>query len=69
MHETSPIVAVIVVLTHWELSLKENTCETRKNVFYFTFCSDVNQTLTFQIFKCHYVIKCPSMKHETYFTE
>ena len=28
-----------------------------------------NQILTFQIFKCHDVIKCPSMKHETHFTE
>ena len=28
-----------------------------------------NQILTFQIFKCHDVAKCPSMKHETHFTE
>ena len=28
-----------------------------------------NQILTFQIFKCHEVIKCPSMKHETHFIE
>ena len=28
-----------------------------------------NQILTFQIFKCHDVTKCPSMKHETSFTE
>ena len=28
-----------------------------------------NQILTFQIFKCHDVIKCLSMKHETHFTE
>ena len=28
-----------------------------------------NQNLTFQIFKCHDVIKCPSMKQEIYFTE
>ena len=27
-----------------------------------------NQNLTFQIFKCHDVIKCLSMKHETHFT-
>ena len=31
-------------------------------------CRD-NQVLTFQIFKCHDVIKCLSMKDETYFTE
>ena len=28
-----------------------------------------NQILTFQIFKCHDIIKCPTMKHETHFTE
>ena len=28
-----------------------------------------NRSLTFQIFKCLDVIKCPSMKHETHFTE
>ena len=28
-----------------------------------------NQILTFQILKCHDVIKFPSMKHETHFTE
>ena len=47
--------------------LKESTFETRESVF--LFClesssrSDDNQILTFQIFKCHDVIKCPwSMK-------
>ena len=34
-----------------------------------SFCSWDNQILTFQIFKCHDVIKCPSMKHEIHFTE
>ena len=52
--------------------LKKSTCETRKNDFYFTlkalFIRD-NQILNFQIFKCHGVIKCPSMKHETHFIE
>ena len=28
-----------------------------------------NQILNFKIFKCHGITKCPSMKHETYFTE
>ena len=28
-----------------------------------------NQILSFQVFKCHGVIKCLSMKHETHFTE
>ena len=26
-----------------------------------------NQILTFQIWKCHDIIKCPSMKHETFY--
>ena len=34
-----------------------------------SFCSWDNQILTFQIFKCHDIIKCLSMKHETHFTE
>ena len=34
-----------------------------------SFCFWDNQILTFQIFKCHDVIKCLSMKHETHFTE
>ena len=54
------------------LCLKESTCETRKNVFIslaklFLFLR--NQILTFQIFKCHEVIKCPSIKHEIHFIE
>ena len=50
--------------------LKESTCETRKNAFYFT--SEallVLEILTFYIFKCHDVIKCPSMKQETHIIE
>ena len=44
--------------------LKESTCETRKNAFYFTtkallVLEIINQLLTFQIFKYHDVIKCP----------
>ena len=31
------------------------------------FCSWDNYILTFQIFKCHDVIKCPSKKYETHF--
>ena len=34
-----------------------------------SFCSWDNQVLTFQKFKCHDVMKYPSMKHETHFTE
>ena len=33
------------------------------------FGSRDNQILTFQVFKCHGVMKCLSMKYETYFTE
>ena len=44
--------------------LKESTWETRKNVFYFT-----SKALFVQVFKCHDVIKCLSMKHKTHFTE
>ena len=33
------------------------------------FCSRDNQILTFQIFKCHDVIKCQIMKHEAHFIE
>ena len=56
------------------LYLKESTCETRKNVFYFIskalfVLEIISLSLTFQIFKCHDVIKCPSMRHETHFTE
>ena len=52
------------------LSLKESTCETTKNI-YFTlkvlFVLEI--ILTFQKFKCHDVIKCPTMKHEIHFAE
>ena len=54
------------------LSLKESTFEKRENcLFHFEilFRSCDNQILTFQIFKCHDVIKCLSMKHETHITE
>ena len=34
-----------------------------------SFLSWVNQILTFQIFKCHDIIKSLSIKHETHFTE
>ena len=47
--------------------LQDSTCETRKNDFFFHFESSFrsldNQILTFQIFECHDVITCLSMKH------
>ena len=51
--------------------LQQRTCETRKNVFLFylksSFRSWDNQVLNFQIFKCHNIIKCLSMKQENTF--
>ena len=43
----------------------------KKFLFHFesSFRSLDNQILTFQAFKCHDIIKCLSMKHETHFTE
>ena len=40
----------------------------KRFLFHFesSFCSC---SLTFQIFKCHDVVKCLSMKHEAHFTE
>ena len=51
------VVSATILLICFE-SLKESTCEKKDN-----------QILTFQIINCHYVIECPSMKHETHFTE
>ena len=50
------------------VSLKESTCETKKNAFYFTSkVLFVLEILTFQILKCHDIIKCLSMLHETFY--
>ena len=46
------------------LSLKGSTCETRKNVFYFTYLESSFHNFNFSIIQI-----CPSMKHETHFTE
>ena len=52
-----------------------STCETRINVFNFTskalffLLEIIKYFKNFQIFKCHDVIKCLSMKHETHFIE
>ena len=51
------------------VSLKEDTSETKKNVFYFTSKALFILEITFQTFKCYDVIRCPSMKHQTHFTE
>ena len=69
---TLKVVSATLLLFYF-LRLKERTHETRKNVFLFhlesSFRSSDNQILTFQIFKWHDVIKYPSMKHKTRFTE
>ena len=52
--------------------LKESISETVKCfLFHFksSFRSCDNQILTFQKFKCHDVIKCLNMKHETHINE
>ena len=45
--------------------LKESTCETRKNIFYFT----SKALFVLEIFRSTNVIKCLSMKHETHIIE
>ena len=71
-HQPLKVVSATFLLVCF-VCLKESTLKTRKNVFLFHFESSFhswdNQILTFQIFKCHDVIKCLSMKHETHFTE
>ena len=51
--------------------LKGSIFETRKNVFVFHFKSSFrswdNQILIFQIFKCHDIIKCLSIKRKTFY--
>ena len=70
MHLNAVSATFLLVCFVW---LKESTCEARKNVFLFhvesSFRSRDNQILTFEVFKRHAVIKCLSIKHETYFTE
>ena len=54
------------------MSKKEHLWNEKKcDLFHFesSFRSWNNQILTFQIFKCHDVINCLSMKHEKRFTE
>ena len=53
------------------VSLKEGTCETKKNVFFYLISKVyfVLEIIKFWLLKCGDVIKCLSMKHETHFTE
>ena len=54
------------------LSLNESTCQTRKNVLYFTskaLHSCENQILEFYVFEFHDVDKYLSIKQDTDFTE
>ena len=68
--EKSLVKGFITFFASFILSFKESTCKRRKNVFLFYFESSFlswdYQILLFQIFKCHDVIKYPSMKHETH---
>ena len=67
-YRTPPDDCFCTFFLFWFVCLKETTCESRKNVWKL-FSFSRNQFLTFQVFKWHDVIKCPSMKHETHFTE
>ena len=61
-----------IFTTSFFKSRNESTCQTRKNIFYFTskaLCSRENQLLEFLIFKFHDVIKCLSIRQEIHFTE
>ena len=53
--------------------LRKSACETKKYVFYFTSkvfsVLEIIKILSFQVFKCHDVIKYLSMKHETHYTK
>ena len=63
------VVSATFLLVYF-VCLKESTCETRGNVFHFSLKGlFVLEMLTFQVFKCHDVIKCLSLKHETHFAE
>ena len=63
---------VRTAISLWLSSLKLASLNKEKCfLFHFesSFRSRENQIFTFQVFKCHDVIKCVSMKHETHFTE
>ena len=54
------------------MSKKEHLWNNEKYfLFYFesSFCSWANQILNFEIFKCHGIITCLSIKHETHFSK
>ena len=58
------------LLLVWFLSLNKRTCQTRKNVFYFTSKALFSRKFNFRIlhFNFHDVIKCLSIK-QMHFTE
>ena len=63
---------VLCIFASLFLGLNGNTCQIKKNVFYFTskpLFNLENQILEFYIFKFHGVIKCLSIKQEIHFTE
>ena len=53
------------------MSKREHLWNKKCFLFHFesSFRSWVNQILTFQVFVCHDIIKCLSMKYKTHFTE
>ena len=61
------IFAILFFMSKWEHLRKKEEC----SLFHLesSFPSWDNQILNFRIFKCHDVVKCQSMKHETHFTE
>ena len=64
---------VCYIFTSLFCKFKEEHLRNKEKCFLFhlkiSFHSWDNQILILQIFKCYYVIKCPSMKHQTHFTE
>ena len=64
------VVSAIFLLVCY-LSLNDSTCQTRKNVFYFTSKAlfVLENILEFYVFKFHDVTECLSIKEEVYFTE
>ena len=66
------VVSAIFLIVLFCMSKREQSWSKEKCfLFHFesSFCSWDNQVLTFPILKCHDVIRCLSMKHETHFTE
>ena len=72
-HEANIKGCVRYIFTSLFCMCKREYFRKKEKCFLFHFESSLhswdNQFLSFQIFKCHDVIKCLTMKHETQFTE